>query len=214
MTVGKPRVVHRETIRAAASATGSVDRVIDAGGGTLELKATCVARVEPKERGTGVEVLAEPTWDPPDWVPTAEQRSAVEQGSKDALAGGPVEGSPLQDVRVRLERVGTFGPASSAQALRIAAATAVREALLKAGGVLMQPIMRLEVVVPEENTGTVLGDLQSRGAVILNHASESQTSRIDAECGLSHLIGYTTDLRSVTRGRGQFTMEFDRFDVL
>jgi len=173
-----------------------------------------VVRVEPKARGTGVEVLTEPLWDPPDLVPTNEQKQAVEQGAKDALAGGPIEGSSLQDVRVRVERVGTFGTASSAQALRIASATAVREALIKAGGLLMQPIMRLEVVVPEENTGTVLGDLQSRGAVILNHSPETDLSRIEAECGLSYLIGYTTDLRSVTRGRGQFVMEFDRFDVL
>ena len=69
-------------------------------------------------------------------------------------------------------------------------------------------------MVPEENTGTVLGDLQSRGATILGHTNEVDMSRIDAECGLSGLLGYATDLRSVTRGRGQFVMEFSRFDVL
>ncbi|MEQ1566683.1 MAG: elongation factor G [Myxococcota bacterium] len=214
MTVGRPRVVHRETIAAAATATGSVDRVIDAAGHGIELKATCVARVEPTARGSGVEVVVQPTWEPADVNPTADQRTAVDQGARDALAGGPIEGAPLQDVRVRLDKVTTFGLASTPVALRIAAATAVREALTKAGGLLLQPIMRLEVVVPEENTGTVLGDLQSRGAVILNHEPEPQMSRIEAECGLSQLIGYTTDLRSNTRGRGQFVMDFDRFDVL
>ena len=113
-----------------------------------------------------------------------------------------------------VEQITTFGAASSARALRIAVGTAVREALVKAGGLLMQPIMRLEVVVPEENTGTVLGDLQARGAIIQGHDTEGSASQIDAECGLSNLIGYTTELRSITRGRGQFTMEFDRFDVL
>jgi elongation factor G len=214
LSVGKPRVVHRETVGSAASATGSVDRSIESGGQGLELKAQISARVEPAERGAGVSVRCEPVWEPADFTPTNEQRTAVEQGAKDALAGGPVEGSPLQDVNVSVERVTTFGPASSPQALRIAAATAVREALIKAGGRLMQPIMRLEVMVPEENTGTVLGDLQSRGAVILGHDPEGDTSRILAECGLGALIGYMTDLRSNTRGRGQFVMEFDRFDVL
>jgi elongation factor G len=214
MTVGKPRVVHRETVGAVATASGGVDRVIDGSGQGIELKAGCVARVEPTARGSGVQVVAEPVWEPAEASPTADQRAAVEQGASDALAGGPIEGAPLQDVRVRVEKVTTYGTASGPTALRIAAATAVREALVKAGGLLLQPIMRLEVIVPEENTGTVLGDLQARGAVILGHEPESQMSRIEAECGLSHLIGYTTDLRSNTRGRGQFVMEFDRFDVL
>lgn len=214
MSVGRPRVVHRETIAGAATATGAVQREIEGAGGTVELRASVVVRVSPAVRGAGVSVITEPVWEPADLVPTADQRAAVEQGAKDALSGGPIEGAPLQDVAVQVERVLTFGTSSSPTALRIAAATGVREALTKAGGLLMQPIMRLEVVVPEENTGTVLGDLQSRGAVILGHENEGDMSRIDAECGLSRLIGYTTDLRSVTRGRGQFAMEFGRFDAL
>ena len=110
--------------------------------------------------------------------------------------------------------VTTFGLASSAQALRIAAAAAVRDAINAAGGLLMQPIMKVGVVVPDENTGGVLGDLQSRNATILGHDSHGDMTTISAECGLSKLIGYATDLRSATRGRGQFVMEFDRFDVL
>ncbi|HMV68990.1 MAG TPA: GTP-binding protein, partial [Myxococcota bacterium] len=112
-----------------------------------------------------------------------------------------------------VERVVTFGAASGPQALRIAAATAVREAIQRAGGLVMQPIMNIEVVVPDENTGGVLGDLQSRGAAITGTESDGGMTTIAAECGLSSLIGYMTDLRSQTRGRGQFVMEFDRFDV-
>jgi elongation factor G len=212
--VGRPRVVHRETVARAATVTGGVDRTIDAGNNTLLLKAQCTVRVSPTERGSGVSVTCEPTWSPPDYEPSPEQRQAVELGATDALSGGPVEGAPLQDVSVVVEAVQTFPGGSSAQALRIAAATAVREALQAAGGQVMQPIMKLEVVVPDENTGGVLGDLQSRGATILGHDPEGDTSRIEAECGLSQLIGYATDLRSNTRGRGQFVMEFDRFDVL
>ena len=195
-------------------ATGGVDRVIDTGGEPIQLKARCTARVSPQGRGEGLLVVSEPNWAPVDNDPSPEQREAVAQGARDALSGGPVEGSPLEDVKVEVLEVETFGPASSAQALRIAAASAVREALVKAGGQLMQPIMRVEVVVPDENMGQTLGDLQSRGATILGQSPEGDVVRIDAECGLSELIGYTMDLRSNTKGRGQFVMEFDRFDVL
>jgi elongation factor G len=215
LTAGRPRVVHRETIAKAAVAQGGVERVIDAGGTTLELRATCQARVAPAERGAGVTVVTDGArWEPAEAVPTQEQRAAVALGAKDAVSAGPVEGSPLVDVEVRIDKVTTFGAASGAQALRIAAASAVREALQKAGGLVLQPIMRLEVVVPEENTGTVLGDLQARGAVITGHELEGDATRIDGECGLSNLIGYMTALRSNTRGRGQFVMEFARFDAL
>ena len=74
--------------------------------------------------------------------------------------------------------------------------------------------MKVEVVVPDENTGGVLGDLQSRGATIVGHEADAGVTSISAECGLSSLLGYTTDLRSQTRGRGQFVMEFARFDAL
>jgi elongation factor G len=210
---GKPRVVHRETIAGSAKAAGSVDRTIDAPTGTIQLRAEVAVSVSPKERGGGVEVVSEPTWEPAELAPTNDQRAAVALGAKDALAGGPIEGAPLEDVRLKVEKVTTYGAASSPQALRIAAATAVREALKQAGGLLLQPIMKIEVIVPDETTGGVLGDLQSRGASILGHEADAGMTSIDAECGLSHLIGYTTDLRSQTKGRGQFTMEFARFDA-
>jgi len=212
--VGRPRVMHRETIAGSATATGGVDRVFDAGTTVTELKASAVARVTPLDRGAGLEVRCEPVWTPDDFAPSAEQLEAVEQGANDALAGGPSEGAPLQDVRVEILEVHTHGPASGPQALRIAAATAVRDAMRAAGGLVLQPIMKVEVVVPEDDTGRVLGDLQSKGATILGHASEAQMSSISAECGLGELIWYATELRSNTKGRGQFTMEFDRFDVL
>ncbi|HHO51018.1 MAG TPA: GTP-binding protein, partial [Deltaproteobacteria bacterium] len=145
---------------------------------------------------------------------TAEQRAAIEQGARDALSGGPIEGSPLQDTEVSVLQVETFGSGSGPQALRIAAASAVREALVAAGGLVMQPIMRIEVIVPDENMGQTLGDLQARGATILGQSPEGDVARIEAECGLSKMLGYATDLASNTKGRGMFVMEFDRFDVL
>ena len=117
-------------------------------------------------------------------------------------------------MKLELLSVETFGAASSAQALRIAVASAVRDGLREAGGLLLQPIMKVEVVVPDEDTGRVLGDLQSKGATINGHRSGMDMASIEAECGLSALLGYATELRSNTKGRGQFTMEFDRFEVL
>jgi elongation factor G len=213
LRVGKPRVMHRECIAKAASASGGVDRVIE-GAQTIELKAAVSLSVEPLERGGGIEVECEPTWSPAGFEPSDEQREAVASGARDGLSGGPLEGAPLEDVKVIVHTVTTFETGSSPQALRIAAATAVRDALVAAGGLLMQPIMKIEVVVPDENTGSVLGDLQSKSAQISNTESEAGMTTISAECGLSNLIGYTTELRSITRGRGQFVMEFDRFDAL
>ncbi|MCA9568688.1 MAG: elongation factor G [Myxococcales bacterium] len=212
--VGKPRVVHRETVAQALTATGGVDRVLEMGTVTKELKAQVTARVRPRDRGTGIEVTATPKWLPPELTPTPEQAEAVRLGANDALAGGPTEGSPLEDVGIEVLEVQTFGPASDAQALRIATASAVRDAMRQAGGLVMQPIMKVEVVVPDDDTGRVLGDLQSKGATIVGHATDMEMSTIEAECGLTQLLGYATALRSMTKGRGQFTMEFDRFDVL
>lgn len=211
---GRPQVVHRESISGAATALGGVERTLEVAGQKVELRADCLVSVAPKERGAGITVDTAGKWLPPEFVPTNDHKLAVSRGLDDALAGGPVEGAALQDVEVKLLEVRTFGSGSSPQALRIAAAAAVREALNKAGGLVLQPIMRLEVVVPEENTGGILGDLQSRGAMILNTEPEGDITKIEAECGLSELIGYTTDIRSQTRGRGQFVMEFSRFDSL
>ncbi|MFT4627448.1 MAG: elongation factor G [Myxococcota bacterium] len=213
LRVGRPRVMHRETIGASAKATGKVDRMIE-GAQSIELRAAVTVDVTPLPRGSGTEVVGEPTWLPEGFVPTPELEEAVTSGAGDGLSGGPLEGATLEDVRVTLRAVQTFPTGTSPQALRIAAATAVREALVAAGGELMQPIMNVEVVVPDENTGGVLGDLQAKGAQISNTESDGGMTTISAECGLTGLIGYTTQLRSSTRGRGQFTMEFDRFDVL
>lgn len=212
--VGKPRVVHRETITSEKSATASVDRIFGEGATQVELKAECTVTVMPIERSGGVTVLEDASWLPDGYEPTAEQRQAVIDGANDSLSGGPLEGSPLEDVRVTIDRIQTYGSATNPQALRIVGANAAREALQRAGGLLLQPVMRVEVVVPDENTGGVLGDLQARGAIIQGHSTENQFSTISAEVGLSAILGYTTHLRSQTRGRGQFVMEFDRFDSL
>ncbi|MEL6348762.1 MAG: elongation factor G [Myxococcota bacterium] len=210
---GKPRVVSRETISKEGVGDARLDRLIKAGDKEIHLKARARAIARPMERSSGLKQTVAPAVLPAEAEMSAEQQEAVRQGVADALLGGPIEGAPLEDVEVELVEVELFEAASSPQALRIAASQAVREALSNAGGQVLRPIMRVEVVVPDESMGTVLGDLQSRKAIITGQESEMGTSTIHGECPLNELLGYTTTLRSITRGRGQFTMEFARFDV-
>ncbi|MFZ1574855.1 MAG: GTP-binding protein, partial [Chromatiaceae bacterium] len=106
------------------------------------------------------------------------------------------------------------GAASTPDALRAAAARAIHKALEEASPAALKPLMTLEVVAPEENLGAVLGDLQSRHALIRATRAEGDRITIDCEVALEKVLGYTTDLRSQTQGRGQFSMEFERFDLV
>jgi elongation factor G len=210
---GKPRVMTRETIGRSATAETMVDRRLPVDDGKeLLLKARARAEVAPLERHAGIDVVTSPKLvGAPALHPSLQE--AMTLGAHDALSAGPVEGAPLQDVRARVTELEVFGEASTPQAVRIAVSQAIRSALEQAGGRVLRPLMRVEVVVPDENMGTVLGDLQSRGAVISGTESEMDATTIHGEAPLHALLGYATDLRSITRGRGQFTMEFDRFDV-
>ena len=123
----------------------------------------------------------------------------------------PIEGA-LQDVAVNIEAIELYGDEST-PGHRIAVASAVREAIRNAGGAVMRPLMTITVVVPHDKMGAVLGDLQSRSAMISGTEQDTETASIHGECALEALLGYTTELRSMTQGRGQFTMEFARFDI-
>ncbi len=214
LRAGRPNVMTRETIAGPGRADTVLDRTFKVGEDKeLRLRARVAARVEPLPRGSGTRLVVEPAVAPEGAALSEAQAQAVKAGAEDALTGGIVEGAPLQDVAVTVEEVELFGEDSSPQALRIAASQAVREAMAAGGGQVLRPIMRIEVVVPDENLGSVLGDLQARGAAITGQESLMGVTNIEGECGLQALLGYTTDLRSLTRGRGQFTMEFDRFDV-
>ncbi|RME28436.1 MAG: elongation factor G [Deltaproteobacteria bacterium] len=212
---GKPRVMTRETIAGPGRGEVELDRTIPLGDGKeVRLHARAVATVEPLPRGSGLQHTVEPAILPPTASLSADQLAAIQSGTLDSLGGGPLEGAPLQDVAVTLEEVEVYEEGSTPQALRIAVAQAVRSALENAGGCLLQPIMAIEVTVPDDNLGAVLGDLQARRAMISGQESEMGTASIKGEAPLSSLLGYMTDLRSLTKGRGQFTMEFARFDVV
>ncbi len=211
--VGKPSVVVRETIAQSASAEALFQRVFEQDGKTLELKARARVTASPLPRGAGVTVTAQPTVLPPGAALTPVQAEAIAAGAQDGALSGPTEGAPLQDLDVRVDEVELFGAASNAQALRVAVAEAVRRAIVQAGEVVLRPIMFTEVIAPEEDIGAVLGDLQARHAMIHATTTLSGVTAITCDCALDRLLGYITELRSLTRGRGQFTMRFERFDV-
>jgi elongation factor G len=209
---GKPSVVTKETISAIGKGVSKFHRVIDTPEESLEMKAYCKATVTPRNRGAGNDFSLKPKILPAGTFLTEGQTQAVEDGAKDAAYAGPIQGAELQDVSISIDEVETFGTVSSPQAVRVAVAEAVRNALAEAGGTLLQPIMDTEVVVPEEYMGGVLGDLQARKAMIQETTTEFGVSTIRCDAPLVGLLGYTTSLRSMTKGRGQFTMSFDRFD--
>ena len=208
---GRPAVALRETIGREACADYLFQPPAEAGGNAM--RARVRACVRPLERGAGIHTRAEPRVLPEGARLLDPQREALQQGLAFALGGGPIEGAPLEDLEVTLEEVELFGSDSSPEALNAAVSRAVRRALADADPTLLQPIMTAEVVVPEENLGAVLGDLQSRQAVIRDTRREVGSSTIRCEIPLASLLGYTTTLRSMTQGRGQFSTQFERFDV-
>ena len=212
---GKPRVVSRETINGPGRADMLLDRTIRlSADDTAQLKVRVVATCEPLERGTTVTVTTENHTILPEGSALSKlQLEALEQGADDGVSAGPIEGAALQDVAVNIEAIELYGDESTPQAIRIAVASAVREAIRNAGGAVMRPLMTITVVVPHDKMGAVLGDLQSRSAMISGTEQDTDTAIIHGECALEALLGYTTELRSMTQGRGQFTMEFARFDI-
>ncbi|MDG4550239.1 MAG: elongation factor G [Candidatus Contendobacter sp.] len=212
--VGNPDVVLRETIAQAAEAENLFHRQIEQPDGKkLELKAWARVAVEPLPRGAGTTVIAEPRVEPEGVELNPAQRDAVTSGASDVLDSGPTTGSPLQDLAVRVLAVELFGALSNPTALRVAVAEAARKAMARAGGLILRPIMATEVVAPESDVGAVMGDLQARRATIRSTTTLGEMTIIHCDCALDRLLGYITDLRGMTRGRGQFTMTFDRFDV-
>jgi len=211
---GRPSVAVRETI--CGQATGDAlyapppipDQKVP------QRTARVVAEVAPRQRSSGVRVKNAPAVIPAGAVMTPDQAQAVEAGVRLALGAGPLQGSPLEDIEVRVVVVELFGQSSTPEVVSAAAARAVHKAVERAKPATLRPVMAVEVVVPEDNLGTVLGDLQARQALIRDTRTEAGSVSIDCEVALERILGYTTDLRSQTQGRGQFSMQFERFDLV
>jgi elongation factor G len=202
--VGKPQVAYRETIRKAAEGEGRFVRQTGGRGqyGHVKLK------IEPLPAGSGFEFVNEIFGGT---VPK-EYIKPVEAGVQEAVEGGVLAGYPMSDVRVILYDGSYHEVDSSEMAFKIAGSIGFKEAAKRAKPALLEPIMAVEVVVPEEYMGDVIGDLNSRRGRIEGMELRGTTQIIKAMTPLSEMFGYATELRSRTQGRGSFTMHFGRYE--
>ncbi|OGZ18768.1 MAG: translation elongation factor G [Candidatus Nealsonbacteria bacterium RBG_13_42_11] len=202
--VGRPQVAYKETIKEESEAEGKYIRQSGGRGqyGHVWLK------IEPKEKGKGFEFINEIKGGtiPQEFIP------AVEKGVKEALDKGVVAGYPLVDISVTLYDGSFHEVDSSEMAFKIAGSMALQSAVKKAKPIILEPIMKLEVVVPEEFFGEVIGDLSSRRGRIEETKDRLQMKVIDAKVPLAEMFGYATSVRSLTEGRGIFTMEFSNYE--
>jgi elongation factor G len=202
--VGKPQVAYRETIRKNAEAEG---RHIKQTGGHGQYGHVKI-RIEPLPSGGGFEFENEITGGR---VPK-EYINPTEMGIKEALEGGILAGFPMSDIKVTLYDGSYHDVDSSEMAFKVAGSLAIKEAVRKAKPVLLEPIMAVEVVVPEQYMGDVIGDLNSRRGRIEGMQLRGTTQIIKSMVPLSEMFGYATDVRSRTQGRGSFTMHFGRYE--
>jgi elongation factor G len=202
--VGRPQVAYRETITRHAKAQG---RFVRQTGGRGQY-GDVLLEVEPLEKGKGFEFENKIVGGsiPREYIP------AVENGVKEALSTGVIAGYPIVDVKVALIDGSYHEVDSSEMAFKIAGSMGFKEAVQKAGPILLEPIMKVEVNAPEEFTGDVMGDLSSRRGGIEGMAPRTGgVTAITALVPLSEMFGYATDLRSATQGRATFTMEFNHY---
>jgi len=202
--VGRPQVAYKETVTASAEAEG---KYIRQSGGRGQYGHVFV-RVEPRKRGEGFEFINEIKGGiiPQEYIP------AVEKGVKEAMDKGVVAGFPVIDLSCALYDGSFHEVDSSEMAFKIAGSIAFQAAAKRSKPVILEPIMKLEVIVPSEFFGDVIGDLSARRGRIEETKDKLQMKVIDAKVPLSEMFGYATNLRSLTKGRGTFTMEFDKYE--
>ena len=202
--VGKPQVAYRETVRKLAEAQG---RYVRQTGGRGQY-GDVYLEVEPNEPGKGFEFENKIVGGaiPREFVP------AVEKGIREALDTGVLAGYPIVDVKVRLTDGSYHEVDSSEMAFKIAASMGFKEACRRAKPVLLEPVMDVEVVTPEEYMGAVVGDLNSRRGRIISMEARGSSQVIRANVPLALMFGYVTDLRSMTQGRATSTMQFARYE--
>jgi elongation factor G len=204
VSVGKPQVAYKETIRQAAKAEG---RYIKQTGGRGQYGHVKL-EVLPLPPGSGFEFLNEIVGGS---IPR-EFIKPVEEGIKEAMQAGPLAGYEVRDVRVVLYDGSYHEVDSSEMAFKIAASIGFKEALSRARPVLLEPIMSVEVVVPEQYMGDVIGDLNSRRGKIERMEPRAGTQVITAKVPLAEMFGYATDLRSKTQGRANYSMHFAHYE--
>jgi elongation factor G len=202
--VGKPQVAYRETIRKKAEAQG---RYVRQTGGRGQY-GDVYLEVEPNETGKGFEFENKIVGGtiPREYIP------AVEKGIKEALDTGVLAGYPIVDIKVRLTDGSYHDVDSSEMAFKIAASMGFKEACRRAKPVLLEPVMDVEVVTPEEYMGAIVGDLNSRRGRIVSMEARGSSQVIRATVPLGQMFGYATEMRSMTQGRATYTMQFSRYE--
>ena len=204
--VGKPEVAYRETIRGAADAEGKYVKQTGGRGqyGHVFLK------VEPGEPGVDLEFINKIVGGviPREYIP------AIEKGVRERLESGVLAGYPMRDLRVTLYDGSFHDVDSNEMAFKIAASMAFESACRKADPVLLEPIMKVEVLVPQDFMGDVIGDLNSRRGKIHGIRARASSQAVDSAVPLSEMFGYATDLRSKTQGRATYSMEFEQYEAV
>ena len=202
--VGKPQVAYKETVRKKVEQQG---RFVRQTGGRGQYGDVWIT-LEPQQPGVGFEFVDAVKGGsiPREYIP------AVEKGIKEATENGALAGYPVVDVKVTLFDGSYHDVDSSEIAFKIAGSMAFKEAARKANPVLLEPIMAVEVVVPEEFMGDVIGDISSRRGKVLGMDTRPAAQAIDARVPLAQMFGYATDLRSMTQGRATYTMQFSHYE--
>jgi elongation factor G len=198
--IGQPQVSYRETIRETAEAE---HKYAKQSGGKGQY-GHCYLRVESNEEGAGFEFINEVKGGsiPQEFIP------AVEKGVKEAMNNGILAGYPMVDIKVAVYDGSYHDVDSSELAFKMASIFAFKDACQKAKPVLLEPVMKVEVVTPEEYMGNIIGDLNARRGQIGDMVDRTNVKAIDAKVPLSEMFGYATDIRSMSQGRANYTMEF------
>jgi len=204
--VGKPQVAYRETVRKPSKAEG---KYIKQSGGKGQY-GHVVIELAPGEPATGFQFVSKIVGGsvPKEYIP------AIEQGIRECCESGVLAGYPLIDVKATLVDGSYHDVDSNEMAFKIAGSMALREAVMKASPVLLEPKMKVEVEVPENYLGDVMGDLNSRRGQIEGMESDAGIAKVGAKVPLAEMFGYATDIRSKTQGRGVFTMEFSHYEEI
>ncbi len=204
--IGKPQVSYRETITTESTAEGRFER--DVAGKSVF--GHCRLKVQPLERGSGFEFESKIS----ESALPAQLQASIEAGSRESMEVGARAGFQMMDVRVSLLAAEYNEESASYMAYKIAAINAFRQACKEALPTILEPVFQLEVLSPDDFTGAVVGDLNSRRGKVQNMEPRGNIQAVRAEVPLAEMFGYATDLRSFTQGRGSFNMEFSHYDVL
>ncbi|MEW8432121.1 MAG: elongation factor G, partial [gamma proteobacterium symbiont of Ctena orbiculata] len=201
--VGAPQVAYRETIRSSIEQEG---KFVRQSGGRGQFGHVYL-RIEPQEAGTGYEFANEIVGGavPREYIP------AVDKGVQEAMGNGVMAGYPMVDIKVTLYDGSYHDVDSSEMAFKIAGSMCFKEGANRAKPVLLEPMMKVEVITPEEYMGDVMGDLNSRRGIVQGMDDTPAGRQIKAEVPLSEMFGYATDLRSATQGRANYSMEFAKY---